>query len=161
MVSAKLDREADMRVYVANFGRENWAWPRCWAQNTIAMMEDVWAYPLWGRQDRDGYLRETQLRCRLPDGRQVPKQVASRWFNLHREFRETTNDVWIHRAGEELWWTLSTDAPPSEEIIDDPRPRFEEKRILRFSQAVPGLVQSKPEQSGRESIRKRGNFCSL
>ena len=68
----------------------------------------------------------------MPDGRQVPKQVASRWFNLHREFRETTNDVWIHRAGEELWWTLSTDAPPSEEIIDDPRPRFEEKRIYVF-----------------------------
>jgi hypothetical protein len=121
-----------MSVYVANFGRENWAWPDCRARNTITMMEDIWAYPLWQQRDRDGYVREAQQRIRLPNGMPIQKQVASRWFNLNTEFRETANDIWIHRAGDEVWWTLSTDAPPSDEIIDDPSPQFGERKVHVF-----------------------------
>ena len=119
-----------MRVYVANFGRGNWAWPDCLARNSIAIQDDVSIFPFWEQQDRDGYIRKAQSYFRLPNGRPVPERVASRWFNLLTEFHETTNDFWVHHAGEELWWTLSTDAPPSDEIIDDPSPPLSDERRI-------------------------------
>jgi len=119
-----------VQIYVANFGVNNWAWPDCLAQNTIAMMESVWSYPFWQQRDRDGYIRETQVRSRRP----VRRQVISLWFNLLTEFHQTTNDTWIHRAGNELWWTLSTDAPPTNSLVDDPAPHaaFEAEMIHVF-----------------------------
>ena len=33
--------------------------------------------------------------------------VAGRWFNLATELCETDGDVWIHRADDKIWWTVS------------------------------------------------------
>ncbi len=123
-----------MHVYFANCGPNNWAWQDCLTRSTIVLQEDVSLFPFWERRDRVGYVREVELHWRMPNGRPWPPGVASRWFNLHNEFRESANDLWIHQDGDELWWTLSSDAPPSDEIIDDPRPRpqFTERRIHVF-----------------------------
>ena len=36
-----------MKVYIANFGQENYEWPRCLSNGTIATMNEVEAQQLW------------------------------------------------------------------------------------------------------------------
>jgi hypothetical protein len=120
-----------MRVYGANFGRDNWAWQSCQDRKTIALTEDIDLYPYLERRDRNGFIREARRLFQLRGS-----QPASRWYNEHEEFRKTANDYWIHQDARqgELWWTESSNAPPTDEIIDDPRPRpqFAERRIHIF-----------------------------
>ncbi len=127
-----------MRVYIANFGRGNWAWRQCLRRRALAVMDDVRLHPFWKTGDKEGYIRETQKLLRRPDGSPVTKPVASRWFNLNDVFMQTAGDVWIHREKEELWWTSSSDLPPSVEIIDDPNPRAGPAKIYVYYKPCSG-----------------------
>ena len=68
-----------MSVYIANFGRSNWAWLECLQTSTLAVMDDVRVHPFWLRNDREGYIKEAQKFLRLASGGPVPTPVASRW----------------------------------------------------------------------------------
>ncbi len=127
-----------MRVYIANFGRGNWAWAQCLKRPALAVMDDVRLHPFWQSGDREGYIRETQRVIRQSDGRRITKPVASRWFNLNDIFMQTTQDIWIHREKEELWWTSSNDLPPNIEIIDDPNPRAGPAKIYVYYKPCSG-----------------------
>jgi hypothetical protein len=115
-------RDKEMRVYIANFGKGNWAWPNCKTRHAIAVMDDARVHPFWKSGDREGYINEAQRVLRLASGAQVIKPVASRWYNLNTILMETAGDLWIHREKDELWWTTSLDATPDVELIDDPKP---------------------------------------
>jgi hypothetical protein len=121
-----------VRIYIANFGRGNWAWTQCRQRHALAVMDDVRVHPFWEKRDKEGYIREVQRLLRQPDGSMITKPVASRWFNLNDVFMQTAGDVWIHREKEELWWTISSDQPPSVEIIDDPNPRAGPAKICVY-----------------------------
>jgi len=136
-----------MRVYIANFGRGNWAWPDCLARGTIAVMDDVRVHPFWKRDDREGYIREAQKELRLATGEYVIKPVASRWFNLNTVLMQTYGDLWIHREKDELWWTESIASAPTEEIIDDPKPRHGSTRIHLYHKVCSGW--SDKDKKGR------------
>lgn len=45
-----------MRVFVANFGRDNFAWPECLARSEVVTMQDRRVHPFWGDGDRAGYI---------------------------------------------------------------------------------------------------------
>ena len=111
-----------MRVYIANFGRGNWAWAQCRQRRALAVMDDVRVHPFWKERDKEGYVREVQRLFRQSDGSVTTKPVASRWYNLNDVLIETAGDLWIHREKEELWWTFSSAQPPTVEIMDDPNP---------------------------------------
>jgi hypothetical protein len=81
-----------MRVYIANFGRGNWAWPECLERKALAVMDDIRVHSFWKNGDKEGYIRQAQQQLRLAGGGQVPKTVASRWFNLNNVFMETAGD---------------------------------------------------------------------
>src|SRR5437879_11242292 len=57
-----------MSVYIANFGRGNWAWPDCLRSSTLVVMDDERVHPFWLRNDRDGYIQEAQKVLRLASG---------------------------------------------------------------------------------------------
>ena len=54
------------------------------------------------------------------------RNLASRWFNLGTELRDTEGDLWIHHQKDPasqkdyLWWTVSTAKPIEMEEADDP-----------------------------------------
>ena len=114
-----------VRVFVANFGRENYEWPVCLERGTVATMNAAAAQPFWEAGDREGYVAD-RMRGKTAAGLTPTRSVASRWFNLMRIVSETSGDLWIHRGGEEVWWTTSRPDPPSFERKVEPIARGEE-----------------------------------
>ena len=112
-----------MPTFIANFGKENFAWPDCLARGTIAVLDDEEINKFWEARDRESYIAYAQKHLKTAGGTTVPRPLASRWFNLNDLLFETNGDVWIHRQQQELWWTRSTDAKPEREVIFDPKPR--------------------------------------
>lgn len=94
-----------MDVYIANFGRENYEWPRCLQQSYIATMQDERLHPFWEAGDRDGYIENTQKHLKTAKGITPVKATASRWYNLGSIIMESTGDVWVHRDGDRIYWT--------------------------------------------------------
>ena len=107
-----------MKVFVANFGQENYEWPVCRERGTVATMNDVEAQPLWEAGDREGYIAG-RMRGKTAAGLTPTRAVAARWYNLMTIISETAGDIWIHRDGERVWWTISRpDAPTFEHRIE-------------------------------------------
>jgi hypothetical protein len=127
-----------MRIYIANFGKGNWAWEVCLKRQALAVMDDERVHPYWIRRDREGYIEQAQKVLRLASGGPVTKSVASRWFNLNNILVETNGDLWIHREKKELWWTNSIEAVPEIEHIDDPRPHRGTARIYVYYKRCSG-----------------------
>lgn len=108
------------RVFIANFGRENYEWPNCLSRSTVATMNSVKTHGFWEAGDREGFI-ETCLNSEKTARNMIPTQgVASRWFNLMTIIAETSGDIWIHREKNDLWWTESLPDAPAFELGEDP-----------------------------------------
>lgn len=108
-----------MKVFIANFGRENYAWPDCLSRGTVATMNVVAAQPMWEAGDRESYI-DFQLRGATARGVKPTRAVASRWFNLMTIINETEGDLWIHKDKDQIWWTISSDRPSAFETHVEP-----------------------------------------
>ncbi|MDN7125657.1 hypothetical protein J6I90_12265 [Pseudidiomarina sp. 1APP75-32.1] len=100
-----------MKVYIANFGQENYEWPECLDKSTVATMNDIEAQPLWEQGKREQYITE-RMKSLTAAGKKPTRPVAARWYNLMTFISQTDGDVWIHRDGEKLYWTISKSSPP-------------------------------------------------
>jgi hypothetical protein len=109
-----------MKVFIANFGRENYAWPECLARSTIATMNHIAVHGFWQAGDRESYVQNRMKNDKTAAGISPTRSVASRWFNLMSTISESAGDVWIHREKDELWWTTSLRDPPSFESLKEP-----------------------------------------
>jgi hypothetical protein len=109
-----------MKVYIANFGRENFAWPDCLGRSTIATINDVAAQGFWERGDRESYIQHRLKYGKTASGIAPTRPVASRWFNLMTIIAESVGDIWIHREKEHLWWTTSLPDAPTFEPLKEP-----------------------------------------
>jgi hypothetical protein len=109
-----------MSVFIANFGRENYAWPECLRRSTIATMNEVGAQRFWLNSDREGYIEYRQKHSKTARGEVPIKPVASRWFNLMSIVSQSEGDYWIHRDGDNLWWTKSGYGEPTYEELIEP-----------------------------------------
>jgi hypothetical protein len=109
-----------MKVYVANFGRQNYEWPICRERGTVATMNAVDAQKYWEANDREGYVSSRMASDTTAAGKKPTKATASRWFNLMTTVAETVGDIWIHKDGDELWWTTSRSDAPSFERKTEP-----------------------------------------
>jgi hypothetical protein len=109
-----------MKVFIANFGRENYAWPDCLARSTIATMNDVAVQGFWEAGDRESYIQNRMKSDKTAAGISPTGPVASRWFNLMTTIVESAGDVWIHREKDQLWWTTSLEEAPSFEPLKEP-----------------------------------------
>jgi len=95
-------------------------------------MDDERIHSFWKRGDREGYILEAQRVLQLASGGPVIRPVASRWYNLNTILMETAGDLWIHREKNELWWTISVDAAPQVELIDDPKPHAGTQKVYVY-----------------------------
>ncbi|ABA04051.1 hypothetical protein Nwi_0786 [Nitrobacter winogradskyi Nb-255] len=100
-----------MKVFIANFGRENYEWPVCQTRGTIATMNEVSAQAYWESGDREGYIL-SRMKGKTAAGITPTKPVASRWFNLMSIIAQSSGDIWIHREKDQFWWTTSRADPP-------------------------------------------------
>tara|TARA_B110000211_G_scaffold234935_1_gene307544 strand:- start:1674 stop:1976 length:303 start_codon:yes stop_codon:yes gene_type:complete len=98
-------------VFIANFGEENCEWTVCKAKGTVATMNDVEAQPLWEQGKREEYIISRMKNDKSARGLPPTRSTASRWYNLMTIISETADDLWIHRDGEKLYWTVSKNAP--------------------------------------------------
>ncbi|MDB5599074.1 MAG: hypothetical protein JWN71_1118 [Xanthobacteraceae bacterium] len=96
-----------MKVFIANFGRHNYAWSQCLERGTVATMNSVAVQPLWGAGDREAYIQHSVRHAWTALGTRPTRSVASRWFNLMTIISETSGDIWMHREKEQFWWTRS------------------------------------------------------
>ena len=119
-VVLNIERKAnDMKVYIANFGRENYEWPTCLERGTVATMNAVAVQPFWEAGDRDSYITNRMTNDLTAAGKKPTRATASRWFNLMTAVSESAGDVWVHKDGDQLWWTTSSrDAPTFETKIE-------------------------------------------
>ncbi len=101
-----------MKVFIANFGRENYEWPVCHERGTIATMNRVDLQKLWAAGDRAAYI-ELQMKGKTAAGITPTKAVASRWFNLMSIIAQSSGDLWVHREKDQIWWTMSRPDSPS------------------------------------------------
>jgi hypothetical protein len=121
---APLDGRIEPRhVYVANFGRENFEWPNCLAGSYIATMQDERAHELWAAGERERYIEFSMSTLKTARGLPPIRPVASRWFNLGTIVAESEGDLWFHRDGNTLWWTMTTNEPARFDREPDPSAR--------------------------------------
>lgn len=111
-----------MKVYIANFGQENYAWLDCLARNEIATMQDERVHDLWRTGDRKGYIDFCVANLRTMRGIAPTRAVAGRWFNLGTIITESSGDMWLHQDGKYLWWTITHDDAPIIETGPDLKP---------------------------------------
>jgi hypothetical protein len=143
-------QEHPMPVFVANFGRENYAWSECQRRSTIATMNEVGVQPLWLNNDREGYIEYCQKHYKNALGEVPTRQVASRWFNLMTILSESVGDYWVHRDGDNLWWTQSISSEPIFEELQEPIGDRSDVIICH----KPCLAWSKVDKEGRTLIWK-------
>ncbi|MHC8399536.1 hypothetical protein ACYZTX_08590 [Pseudomonas sp. MDT1-17] len=108
------------RVFIANFGRENYEWPNCLRRSTVATMNAVETHDLWLASNREEFIQTSMKVGQTARGTAPTRGVASRWFNLMTIIAETSGDIWIHREKNELWWTESLPDAPTFELSEDP-----------------------------------------
>jgi len=125
-------RIAPRRVYVANFGRENFEWRGCLNGSYVATMQDERVHRYWEADDRAGYIDFSIKNLKTAKGLAPVPSVASRWFNLGSIIMESCGDLWLHRQGDLLWWTVTTDEPGRIERERDPSSRPDEPEIGVF-----------------------------
>jgi hypothetical protein len=118
-----------LKVYIANFGRENYEWPRCLERSTVATMNAEPVHGFWLARDRESYIRYCIEHVKTASGITPTRPVASRWFNLMTVLSESADDVWIHREKEQLWWTVSKIEPATMTLEDDPKPLRGARRV--------------------------------
>ena len=118
------------RVFIANFGHENYLWPDCLARATIATLEDEDLHELAVRGDRDAYLALCVAKKKTARGLTPTLPVAARWFNLAPTISSTNGDLWIHREKEALWWTTSLAGEPTIEL--KPSHRAPDQKVYEF-----------------------------
>lgn len=108
-----------MDVFIANFGRGNYAWEECKRRPSIATMNDADHHQFWLDGDRKAYIDYSTKHKKTAMGNPPPPSLSSRWFNLMTIIQQSQGDTWIHRSGDEIWWTVTSDEPA--EIDAEPR----------------------------------------
>lgn len=136
-----------MKIYIANFGRENYLWPECLKRGTIATMDDEEVHPFWLDRDKEGYINFCMTKLRTARGIAVTKPVASRWYNLLDILSDTDGDLWIHRQKDTLWWTISTDQQPTSSLETDYKPLRPNAKVYVYHKQCTGW--SSQDKEGR------------
>jgi hypothetical protein len=96
------------KVYVSLFGVDNFAWPKCLKQSVVLTVVDNDLLAFWTSADREGFITYSLKTKKTQRGNIPNRQTASRWYGLLSNIAETNGDYWLHRNGDELWWTIST-----------------------------------------------------
>jgi hypothetical protein len=82
IMASLLSTRPTTKVYIANFGLENYLWSTCRSRSTVATLEDEDLRPFWVAGDRSGYMDHCIKTKKTAAGLTPTAPVASRWYNL-------------------------------------------------------------------------------
>jgi hypothetical protein len=99
------------RLFIANFGASNYLWPTCLKRATIATFELASSHPFSDANDKEGFVLHSMAKVKTARGLSPTRSVASRWYNVGKIIEATAGDIWIHRALDDIWWTISLPTP--------------------------------------------------
>lgn len=108
-----------MEVYVAIFGKSRYEWSECLKRNTVATPNGMEAFELWQKGDRQGYIRHRMADVGSSDEVTQRRQAAA-WFNMTTRLNQSNGDIWLHKDGDELWWTRTSSAPAEQVLKTEP-----------------------------------------
>lgn len=132
-----------MNIYISLFGADNYAWPRCRTDSVVVTIVDHDLLPFWEARDRDGFIEYAVGKKKTQRGNIPNRQTASRWYGLIENVVETDGDYWIHRSGDEIWWTTSS--PVSFDYVEENDPSGARTFVFR----KPCGPWSNKDMSGR------------
>ncbi|MDI1344834.1 MAG: hypothetical protein PSV22_12140 [Pseudolabrys sp.] len=138
-----------MKAFIANFGQENYLWPKCRELGTVATINNEILQPFWEKGDRQGYIAHALAHQKTARGELPTRSVASRWFSLMEAISETSGDLWVHRAKDELWWTTTRRDPVQIELAASFNPSRDGPQIYEFH---------KPAEAWSDRNRKGGRL---
>jgi len=141
------------KVYIANFGRRNYAWEDCKRRPSVATMNGEATHAYWLAGDKDGFIGKCREIAKTARGNTLPRFTAARWFNLMGIIQASSQDLWIHRAEGRLWWTETIDEPAS--IDEEPR------RIEALNEFVFECHKPCKPWSDRDKLGRRITWDSL
>lgn len=134
------------KVYIANFGRGNYAWEDCKRRPSVATMNGEATHPYWLAGDKEGFVNKCLEIAKTSRGNPLPRFTAARWFNLMGIIKDSAEDLWIHRADGRLWWTETLDEPA---LLDDEPKRAATHDELVFECHKPCRPWSDRDRHGR------------
>lgn len=135
-----------MSVIVALFGEENFAWPICKTENQVVTIIDTPMFEYWQQDDRQAFVNYAIQYARTARGNKVPVSTASRWFNLGSRVKNSSGDLWVHREGDELWWTITT-SEPYQYTTEPPYPPIRHEPFMMIRK--PAAPWSNKDRKGR------------
>lgn len=101
-------------IYIANFGIGNKLWPDCLEYARLETFSHPSALPFLEAEDKEGYVRNAMEKELTSKGVRPDKSVAAKWYKASKTFETTSGDIWVHRADDYIWWTVSL--PQAHEI---------------------------------------------
>ncbi len=97
-------------TYVVKTGEDNYFWDDCLKTGCVALVFDKPYYDAWLNNDRETYF--DILRSNAKKGTPEPaiRREATTWFNNGLRIRDSVDDVFIIRIGNNLFWAMTTDS---------------------------------------------------
>lgn len=96
-------------IYIAITGDGNELWADCLERKLVALGYDKPYFYAWKAGDRDEFLR-LEMKAAYKGAIETDvKGRATTWFNRATRIAESQNGIWLHRAGNDLYWSVSTD----------------------------------------------------
>ena len=95
-------------IYIAMTGDGNELWAECLERNLVAFGYDKPYFEAWNAGDRGEFLRLEMKAAPIGGAEGDIKSRATTWFNRATRIAESENDLWLHRAGNDFYWSVST-----------------------------------------------------
>ena len=96
-------------MFIANFGYDNFNWSQCLERDVICGMMRFGCYDYFVNNDSDGFVERCIVSEKTAYGT-IPSQATARgWYNRNKEVESSSEEYWIHRENDKIWWTITTD----------------------------------------------------
>ncbi len=105
-------------MFIAMTGDANELWGDCLQRNVVALGYDKPYFDAWQSGDRDEFLRLQTLAAARGTIESDIKARATLWFNRATRITESEDDIWFHRAENDLYWATTSSAAPIFEEYD-------------------------------------------
>lgn len=96
-------------TYVIQTGADKHFWPQCLAGQFVALTLDKPYFDFWEAGDREGFAALMKSKAEKDANDATVKGNATAWFNYALKIRESVDDIFIIRIGNDVWWATTKD----------------------------------------------------
>ncbi|ASP68633.1 hypothetical protein [Sinorhizobium meliloti] len=97
-------------IFIAMTGDGNELWADCLERKVVALGYDKPYFEAWRAGDREEFFNVEMKASPKAATESDVRGRATTWFNRATRITESENDIWLHRAGNDLYWAVTTEA---------------------------------------------------